>query len=296
MVFLVLLHVPGIITVLCGQSLVSTGKLWSALHSYSNPMVFFTDYTKFEGDTTIGGLAYMKVWRALDEAHQIWNPNGFIREEGDGKVFYLSWWGGPPNNLVYDFNAVAGDTISLFYDPMGTFFTISSVDSVTLLTGEKRKQINLVCRDAGGNIYGEDHWIEGIGSLFGVLQSGSCLLVGDSPQLLCYHENEVLEYQNPGYDKCFVITGIAPRLPVVVKVELFPNPASDRVNVQINDPSMLPGKLVFRDPTGRIILDRLTRDPSTVIDLGCFHAPPVILYSVTAADGTVVSGKLITCP
>ena len=49
-------------------------------------------------------------------------------------------------------------------------------------------------------IQGCETWIEGIGSEYGLLGTGSRFLVGGAYDLLCYYEEEYLVWQNPEFD------------------------------------------------------------------------------------------------
>jgi hypothetical protein len=273
--------------------LVDSGKTWSTVHHYYPGTTPFSDYVKFQGDTLINGLTYKKVWKSMDESQAAWAANGFIREAGGGQVFYMTWAGGSPNNLIYDFGAAAGDTVFLFDDPMGAYFVVDSVGTATLLTGELRKRLNLSCFMAGGGPLGQETWIEGMGSLYGVLQSGSCILIGDNPQLLCFREQDTLKYFNPGYSTCFVVTGTEESRSGPAPVEVFPNPADNVINIRVKSPVILPLKAVFRDPVGKVILESQLVERQTAIDLTGLSFPRVVLYTITGGDGFVGAGKII---
>jgi hypothetical protein len=61
----------------------------------------------------------------------------------------------------------------------------------------------------------EEVWIEGIGSLFGIIDSGSLFLTGGSTNLLCYYEDGDLVWQNttPGYNECYMVYPTPPTPP-----------------------------------------------------------------------------------
>ena len=140
---------------------------------------------------------------------------------------------------------------------------------------------------------GHDTWIEGTGSLFGVLLSGMCLLVGDSPQLLCFSENDTLKYFNPGFSTCYVVTGTDEKGALPDAVSVFPNPAEDHLSVSVKEQSMLPLKITFTDPAGRRILECSLTMETTPINLTGLAAPPVLFYTISGRNGNVSSGKVI---
>ncbi|MEI6434062.1 MAG: hypothetical protein WCP32_04390 [Bacteroidota bacterium] len=279
-----------------GQSyhpLVETGKVWSTIHNYFPGLIPYSDYVKFQGDTTINGLTYKKVWRSVDALQSTWTSDGFIREDNSRHVYYMTWAGGPANNLLYDFSARTGDTVNLFYDPMGIYFIVDSVDNTTLLTGETRSRLFLSAYAVGGFLLGHDIWVEGMGSLFGVLQSGSCALVGDNPALLCFHENDTLKYFLNGFSTCFVTTGTGERLANDIFIRVFPNPTTGQLSIRVYDPATLPLKVIFSDPAGKKILEKTLVNEVSEVDLTGHPSSTEVFYSISGSGGVVSTGKII---
>ena len=272
--------------------LVASGKLWSTLHFYGSLTQGTSDYIRLDGDTAINGDNYKKVFRCLDQAQTNWLQYGFIREDENKRVYYLSWAGGAPNNLLYDFSANTGDTIYPFSDPMGAYMVVNSVGTATLLTGETRRQLNLTGYTVNSPPLGQDTWIEGIGSLYGVLQSGSCILVGDNPKLLCCHENDTLKYFNSSYSSCYVITGVEVHQNDNL-VKVFPNPDDGSVSISVNNREILPIEIVFSDAAGKTIMTGEMKDNHMTIDLTGSEIPLVIIYTLHGNTGFVSSGKII---
>ena len=272
--------------------LVDTNKVWSTAHFYFPWYPTNSDFIKFQGDTTINGIVYKQVWKCNDTTQTSWTQYGYIREDNDKRVWYLSWSGGASNNLIYDFSVAAGDTVYLFYDPMGSFLVVDSTDTFTLLTGESRKRINLSCH-FGEESFGNDTWIEGMGSLYGALQSGNCLLVGDNPQLICFTENDTLKYFNDNFYQCYVVTGINDLETNKETLEIFPNPSGGVITILLSDPSSMPVSIVFYDPAGRKILDKEIKGPRTTIDLKGFTCSSFVFYQVIGSKGFSSSGKII---
>ncbi|MEI7727854.1 MAG: hypothetical protein WCK09_22295 [Bacteroidota bacterium] len=273
--------------------LVETGKVWSTIHNYYPGLTPYSDFVKFQGDTTINGLAYKKVWRSTDALQATWNSDGFIREDNSRHVYYMNWAGGPANNLLYDFSAQAGDTVNLFYDPMGIFFIVDSVDNTTLLTGETRLRLFLSAYIGGGFLLGHDTWVEGMGSLYGVLQSGSCALVGDSPALLCFHENDTLKYFLNNFSTCFVTTGTGEHQANGVSIRIFPNPTTGKLSIRVYDPAALPLKVIFYDPAGKKILEKALVKEISEVDLAGHPSSAEAFYTISGSCGVVSTGKFI---
>ena len=145
-----------------------------------------TTIFKFMGDSTWDGKKYMKVYMTTDSSLVKWDVHGLIREDSTHKVFYKS----PDKEqeeLMYDFNAKIGD--SLFIPPnfVDDPILVCSIDTVEL-GGVKRKRYKLArqfCSDQP-----QDLWIEGIGSLLGILNSNRVGAIGVYISLLCFYEND----------------------------------------------------------------------------------------------------------
>jgi hypothetical protein len=140
---------------------------------------------------------------------------------------------------------------------------------------------------------GFDTWIEGMGSLYGVLQSGSCALVGDMPQLICFTENDTLKYFNSNYEDCFIVTGIATNNPVTDKAGIFPNPSYGLIFLKVNDPLILPLNITFYDPLGKRILGKNVTDIETKIDISGMTSSGMIFYHFKGPNGFSGSGKIL---
>jgi hypothetical protein len=270
--------------------LVETNKMWSIKHQYG--LTPFSDFTKFQGEETIQGYIYKKVWTTKDTTLANWDPYGYIREDTSKRVF-IRYWSGGPDDLRYDFGVDEGDTVYLFSDPMGIYFVVDSIDNYSLLTGETRKRINLSCYAGPGGFMGNDTWIEGMGSLYGVMQSGSCALVGDMPQLICFTENDTLKYFNSNFDDCFIATGIATNNPITGKTRIFPNPSYGLIVLKVDDPLILPLNITFYDPLGKQILDKKVTDIENEIDISGMTSSGMIFYHLKGPNGFSGSGKIM---
>jgi hypothetical protein len=235
--------------------LIDTSKMWSTL-SYSSwmPSMHMTRYNKFLGDTLINQTEYMKVWEATDEGYSNWILKGFIREDTNGNILLRTLY--DEEGLIYKFNVNSGDNLTInnpFYcTPCPT--TVLDVDSVFIeLSNEWRKRITL----APINPYGsEEYWIEGIGSLAGILHSSYHILplTGGGYDLLCYWENESLIYSNPDYNFCYSSTVSSPDISISeTGIIIYPNPVVNQSRISINFPNKKNIKIEIRDIWGKLI-------------------------------------------
>lgn len=180
-------------------SLVDTNKVWNVLyHQAIPPFNYTTKSVKFAGDTIIHSKKYHKVF-AQDSMLSIWYYYGRIREDSVKNVFFKPYVPQSPNDtlekLLYDFSKHANDTVVV---QNWQSMTIHHIDSV-LVDSQYRKRYFLFYTNGSYNPSFCEKWIEGIGSLNGVLNSGSYGMTGGTFDLLCFTENNILKYQLPAY-------------------------------------------------------------------------------------------------
>ena len=194
---------------------VEDGKQWNVLFSYPwtppEPQHKYTDIYKIEGDTLLDGVPYKMMYATRNENLTGWNLGGFIRETEDGQVFSRR----PSTSdeqLLYDFSMEVGDTICMCDYGYDECCMVVIEKGEIIVNGEPRQQIVLEYPFGNGV---EEVWIEGIGSLFGIVDSGSLFLTGGSTNLLCYYEDGDLIWQNttPGYDECYMVYPTPPTPP-----------------------------------------------------------------------------------
>lgn len=215
--------------------LVEDGKQWNVLFSYPwsppEPQHKYTDIYKIEGDTLLDGVTYKVMYATRNENLIGWNLWGFIRETEDGQVFSRR----PSTSdeqLLYNFSMEVGDTICMCDYGYDECCMVVIEKGETIFNGESRQQIVLEYPWGNGE---REVWIEGIGSLYGIIDSGSLFLTGGSTNLLCYYEDGDLIWHNtmPGFDMCYIINpdGIEEDETFSV-VSVFPNPSKGKVIIE----------------------------------------------------------------
>jgi len=265
--------------------LVEEGKVWSTYHDWCKHTGYrFSDYTKFEGDTVIGCIIYKKVWKTTDTNLVAWVADGQIRES-NFEVYYLR----PNSNeefLIYDFMVNTGDTIYLhgFDIP----YILDSIGMATLLNGEPRPIYYYSSPFSPGFV---ETWIEGVGSNFGIMDSGSLGMVGDDPKMMCFTENGILKYHNPYFDDCYVLAGIND--PELNEHTLYPNPTSGSFTIQFRDRPTLPLTMEFHDLTGKVIKTIPLQEGVNPVTLQAPSSRGMYFYRLMDARGIRASGKLM---
>ena len=157
-----------------------------------------------------------------------WELYGFIKEE-ENKYYMRNLAG--EEGLVYDFTVNIGDTV-IVDNPFGFMLleaTIINIDSVFIEpANEYRKRITLFEYE---NFGFEEQWVEGIGSVAGITQSGWDMTVitgGNDFTLLCYYQEDEIWYKTDLYSLCFYpIVAVPLNNQKADKITLFPNPVKE---------------------------------------------------------------------
>ena len=186
------------------QEIVDNEKLWSILTGHCQPehTTYTTSFFKFDNDTIIDGKLYKMVFISEDEFHEEWFFNGsFVREENK-KVYYREYYG--EEGLIYDFNLQLGDT-AVVNNPRAASevtLTLTEIDSVETADGYRERW-----KLTNDEFEIPEYWIEGIGSMAGVINSTTEIFGGlcGTYILLCEEENENTVYQNPQYESCYYL-------------------------------------------------------------------------------------------
>lgn len=225
------------------KTLVDDNKLWSNLFQNSKaglpPHVMVTNYIKFSADTTIDDKIYKKVLESKDEYQTDYDVIGYIREDSLKRVYYRDK--NEMEKLLYDFGAEVGDSITIGVVGGGIFImtmalVVEEIDYV-LVNNEILKRMRVHPEGFGGGPgeQWEEQWIEGIGSLCGILSSGTFEFTGAKYDLLCFFENDALIYSNPEYEDCFYNTvGIGEIETNRFGVEIIPNPVASSSIMKIH--------------------------------------------------------------
>jgi hypothetical protein len=199
-----------------------SNAVWSEMYDFGEiypecPPPAYERFTLTEEDTIINGKTYTKLYMFFDA---VFNKNnaicvGGIREDENKRIFFKGTAIHPnkPNQgifinfeevLLYDFSVNVGDTITYengnFY---GDEMIVESVDMIEI-GNSYRKKIRFAKH------LRHIEWIEGIGSLEGLLFTAEAIATGHQPQntLICFQQNDETLYFNEHFDDCFPFTGI----------------------------------------------------------------------------------------
>lgn len=234
-VILVLLSVSNVAGQ-CNEMLVDTTKKWSALTSGQFPWHFYYSYAhRFANEITIGDKTFREVLYSEDPQYAFWTPVGLVYEDNESRVFAYDFVS-DTIRLLYDFGVRQHDTIKFHffqgYHYMGNYFITAHVDSVdsVFFADKYRKRIQMTYI-YDKKYFGSETWIEGIGSLLGVMNTGKGDWVGTADELLCYWEKGVLKYGSYCYASN---VGIGEEHLSAANVTVCPNPVSFRSVLKID--------------------------------------------------------------
>jgi len=212
--------------------MLNSGKLWSNLVITYNPNMIdqdlTTDFVKFDGDTTINAKDYKRVLQTEDSTMGNWILKGYIRETISEGLYFRNLQG--EEGLLYKYNVKVGDSITIankanFVHDL--ILIVKNIDSIQI-NGFYKKKYTM---SQGASPINEI-WIEGIGSLKGILRCG-WIAAGGSGKLLCYYENKILMYKDTGYSECYYYTRTSINTinsPDRI-IEIFPNPSHNEINI-----------------------------------------------------------------
>lgn len=201
-----------------------------------------------------------------------WITGIFIREDTLAKKVFV--YNNDQDELFYDFNLSAGDTLNSQYAGQGSTLIIDSTGTTTLLNGAVRKIFFL---NNGEN------YIESVGGSQG-LQFPIVKGIGFWEIPICMTENNVPLWG----DECFGFVGI--NIPDKIgSVKVLPNPSKNFIN--INSDNNHSSIFTLFDLTGKIKMTLTFSDKTKTIDISGLAAG-IYVYHVTNEERKV-EGKLI---
>ena len=253
-----------------------------------------TESLVISGDTLIDGELYKKVLRKLSSETQYWHGSmeydlyGIIKEEESGKVFYK-----PKEQeveyLLYDFGMNVNDTAVMYWCQNPNCEVHVRIDSIATqhIAGAERRVFYVSSKD----MYGDEWhwlntWVEGIGAMEGLLYSCHVVNAGGITlhELLCYHEDGELVWQNPTYNTCLIDPLSIQDNTEASGLQVYPNPAKDRVVIE----GMEAVEVKVCNTSGQVVKTVRGTNEIDIADL----AKGVYLLRITDADGKVYTNKI----
>ena len=253
-----------------------------------------TESLMVSGDTVVDGVLYKKVLRKLLSETHYWHGSleydlyGIIKEEESGKVFYK-----PKEQeieyLLYDFGMNVNDTAVMFWCQNPNCEVHVRIDSIATqhIAGAERRVFYVSSKD----MYGDEWhwlntWVEGIGAMEGLLYSCHIVNAGGITlhELLCYHEDGELVWQNSTYNTCLIDPLSIQDNTEASGLQVYPNPARDRVVIE----GMEAVEVKVCNTSGQMV--KCVRGTNEINVEGLVEG--VYLLRITDADGKVYTNKI----
>jgi hypothetical protein len=249
------------ILILSAQSnlpIVDPAKKWTYMfYLFEPPWITYFDsyYTRFGGDTIINQIDYLKIWESGDDPPEIWNLKGFAREDTNGKVYFRS--NNNDEGLAYRFDITVGDTFTMNNPFHGISFTAEVLEDDSVFIeplNEKRRRLKLEEYDPVWTY--EEYWIEGLGSMAGIVYSGEHMIpfTGGYLTALCSWYNNSVVYSNPEFNSCFITVSTQDIQEEKNDLIIQPNPLVCQSFVSYDDINRTDLILEIRDILGNLIL------------------------------------------
>lgn len=256
------------------------GNIWNTIsYGYPDPVIITDETYEVTGQLVIGGFTYFII-----------NNSSCVMREENGKVYVYNQTH-ETEEILLDFTLEIGDEIILdTQNPHycyyiggvymeGTPITVSNV-STQFIAGNDRKVIEL---EYQGELV--DTWIEGIGTLNGILPFDFTYFDSDT-YLSCYTNNGVAYFFN-GYTEC--LFGINDFDKDAIK--LAPNPVTEYSTIQFPIESEIDFIKIF-DVFGRLV--RNEKIYSEYVNINANeYASGIYLYLLFSKDKMVKTDKFI---
>ena len=250
--------VAGITSSAQSWNLLQEGKQWNHAYKYWSSdiekyVIRHTTAIKFINDTLINDSLYKKAYYSQDEEYTNWSLTGFVREDDEG--FYFR---NLTNNeeKLYSYNLQIGDVFyskNSLYSSDSLLVSVNDIDSI-LINGIYKKRYRLIGPWQYDN--GMEDWIEGIGSLSGIIYPFiNEMTTGGEVRLLCYFEDGQPLYKTSifGLSECYYEDYVLANNEIEYKqIAIYPNPAKDIINIESDITSDL--NYCIYDVSGRVYL------------------------------------------
>ena len=253
------------------HKLIRTGTYWDE-YFVLLPEICYTTGTRYsftEGDTILGGISYkMNKYYQFQSVNPgplcppfvidtvPYTSSSFLREDTLArKVFIYCGECTPPDQLLYDFSLSVGDTLqSLMQTLYGEPLVLTSIDTVILLNGEKRKKFGFA--DSPSTIY----YIESIGGGQGLDLS---IVEGMESYggYFCISQNGI----NLWGDNCNNYF-VGAKEKKSIEFLLYPNPAHDFITVHLYKVNPETDFTIFT-MSGKEILKTKVNQPDNLISI-----------------------------
>ncbi|HBH49852.1 MAG TPA: hypothetical protein DDX98_14500 [Bacteroidales bacterium] len=249
----------------------------------SSDTVFSSSIYSLIGDTTILEIDYSKLYSLASNIITLQGATyqGAIRSDSCGYVYYMAQ--GEDELVLYDFSKEENDTLQVDYS---NNIAVESIAEETMLNSEKRNRYTFYAASAMAD------WIEGIGSLEGILSPITAYPAEGIylSKLLCFLQNGEAVYKGT-YGTCFPEYTHNKVLHAHNPVSVSPMPASNYLYVNIDGENQ--GELHLYAFSGKKILTQSANTSETRIDVADLPAGVYFLRYVPIKQSSNFVKKIV---
>lgn len=259
------------------QNFVLENKKWhSMLTAYgTNGVQSTTEIHFIEGDSIHNSITYKKLWMSEDSLETT-NLTGLLREQNNIVYFKQN---NQDEGILYDFNLDIGDTAEV----VNLFSDITNPVPIEVVNKElvNVNGIDRIRWELEIEAYPNQHeyWLEGIGSLNGPIHTAYWYnMTCPDWTLLCFYNNEVIEYANENENTCYVNTLNNSENLIKNAIVISPNPVQATKNLHIN--SIVPiTEIQLFNTQGKLL--KTYQNPSNIIAISPLKSGIYILKIIS---------------
>lgn len=185
------------------DNMVQEGRLWVTHVWWAvSPPQDYTEVYRIEGDTTLGGKTYKKIY--CYHTPDLSDRKLYVYAcRQKGKKVYIRFYREKKERLFFDFSPMVGSRFKV--EEHGLDMKVTEVGKTTI-NGQSVRYVRLINKNPETNWMGEDTWVEGIGSLnYGIVWDGMrCMAGAKSYTLLCCHQGNDVLWKRSDEETCFV--------------------------------------------------------------------------------------------
>lgn len=286
---------------------------WNVLWQF--PDFISTEVYSTGNEVSYQGMNFLPIYRNAPSQKFL----GFLREDSaNQKVYFYDQFSYPTPNLdserlLYDFDIDVGDTVDIFYRAAenNTKQPISLVvDSIGFgdkfndgllgpfsmppLIDDSARVFNLQPVGPTPTNHSERSitWVEGVGSVAGPMRSGMAGGLYLKYDLVCFHQNEQLEYysvSNPNFDSDSCVAFVSLEAAEKKSYHIYPNPTVESFIIEHNHPI---ASFQIYNTKGQMV-DQAQEVKDTKLEINLADLPKGIYFIRLQLGETVASEKII---
>jgi hypothetical protein len=236
---------------------------------------------KIKGDTLINNLIYKTVIRTEEPGGSNWSQQNFyLRETDEGIVYVL--FGTGLEGVLYHFGLQVGQKVELWN---GFTATLQAVETIVAANNDVRNKFQMQLEQPGFCTTGTN-WIDGIGAT-GPWPIDFCFDL--SYGLTCFFHDDAFYYGDTDFCQQFITSTGEPD---AINMEIYPNPATDILNIRFQDDSAKSNKIQVYNLQGQLLYQNITRENLHKVDVSHLTSG-VFILQISSQDGGLLSRKIV---